>query len=675
MKNVNKLNVLAASVAVAISGNAQALVVGGQMGALGADFGAVVGGATAPRNFFYLDQLIRICDHDPALPRRVYTNSVTTPPTVDGTVILETGNHQVVHCTTKDLTLPDDAPIPGLGTPNNFTGIDFAVYKLNGGSATGVSPVVDPANAIAVAPASASYLDAVHPADPLNPTGAECAPVFSFEDPVDPANNENAWPISDTGATYELYECPNSPIVTQAPDAGISDVEPTIFRGSLSLDFGIEPLGVTAKPDQPFPVGGETVLNVNPGPGLIFGTAVTLPMYNELGADQYEAGLLPECETVIGAPGRAAYVASAQSVKDRIECMPSLPSEMIRGAFLGQYTSWDQFRPYGLPLDTDTVTGPTTQGPNVHLCKRTNGSGTHAQFSVHYLGTNCTATSNFSMIEHNDGISVAAADLVGMYANRGSSDVTKCLNALGNGAGNEGDFDGLPPTAFPNTGDSSVVPGNNMTVTDPSGTEVPIVGDETNQLFRLPGTETPVLENTAQRYDNLGVPFTAYGMGYNSMENNTGLTSAYRFVKVDGASPTINDALTGAYSDVYYLSFQWRHTGNTAVADTLTGNIRDLGALSAGDQTDTLNAMREVNEDYFTIWFSTDANAIAAVNRSLVVSPDGVAGGADDWETGYVTAIAGANQDYTVSGVPETPWSRQNASAQADSCQDLGPVR
>lgn len=470
MRNVHKLNILAAGVAMAVSGGAHA-------GAIGAANEVIVGGATAPQNFMREDLMLRMCD--PALaPVRVFVDNVAVAPSkTPGGDILNQGDHFVVHCTVRnDGTF--NAPLAGA---------DIAVYKYNGGSATGVAPVSDPVGASA---GDKIYLDAsVAGCNAFNVAG------------------NNLFPIGTTGGNYELYECPDANlIVNQDPDAGVSDVEPTLFTGPLALDFGTEPLGVTAKPDQPFNDKGN--LNIKPGPGLIFGTAVSLPMYNELGGDQYAAGLLPECETVLGeagTPTRAAYDGAAQSVRDRIECMPSLPSSTIRSVFLGQVTSWANMAPYGLGLDPAKV----QQGNNVHICKRTNGSGTHAQFSVHFLETNCAATSNLNMAEQNDGVSFAGAGFVGVYANSGSSDMSDCVDALGNGLGFNGDFDGLPPNdpQWQDTGDSTVVPGSGLG-SEPGGTSIV----QTAAFGDHPLGIT---------YDNGGTPFTAYGMGYNSMEKNT----------------------------------------------------------------------------------------------------------------------------------------------------------
>jgi hypothetical protein len=601
-----QVKLLSACVAMAVSGGVNA-------GAMGAANEIFVGGATAPQNFFREDLMQRVCD--PAQPIQVFVDEITQMPSATpGGDILNQGDHFVVRC-------------QALGSfPSPLGGADIAVYKYNGGSATGVAPVSDPAGASA---GDKTYLD---------------ASVGACDAQTGGVGGANAWPISTTGNNYELYECDTAALEkTQNPDAGISDVEPSIFTGALALDAGEEPLGVADKPTQPYVDLGN--LNVLPGPGLVFGTAVTLAMYDELLDDQNGAGMLPDCPA---SPSRAE--------RDSIDCMPSMPSSAIRSVFAGQVNDWSDVAPYGFAMDTSG----TNQGDNVHICKRTNGSGTHAQFSVNFLGTNCRATSNIAMSEVNDGLSASFAGFAGVYANSGSSDMDKCLTALGSGLGFDGDFDdpndssisNLPPTAYPGAGDSSVVPGSGMTG----------IGLNTVVQVRVGG----VVQNhpLGLTYDNGGTPFTAFGMGYQSLEKNTSLGRPYRFVKVDGVAPTLDNAVSGDYRDVFYLSYQNRLDGS-GDPDLQTGAIRTATA--------TTN-QKAVAEEFFKIWNATAAGALAQVNETLEVDPDGVPGNGDEWQGGYVTPVAGASLAYNGTD-PETPWARQNVGGSPDSCQDLGFVR
>lgn len=591
-----------------------------------------IGGATAPQNFMLADYIARVCD--PAQPITAFTDSVKG---ILASGVLTTGDQWTLDCTAQ----------AGLG--GAIGGQPIAIYKYNGGSATGVAPVQAP---LAADPADMAFLDAHIPGCALHAAG-----VPTLHTPA---------------STYDVYECTNPALIkTQHPDAGVSDVEPSIFVGNLALNFGTEPRGVSAKADQPYVDLGN--LSTKGGPGLVFGVAVTVPMYDELLDDQVAAGLLPGCNGGVVPAGRATPN-SKDATRDTIACMPSLPSQVIRSVFAGQVSDWSTIAPYGLPLNP--VAGPNAvpEGNNVHFCKRTNGSGTHAQVSLEYLGTNCTSTSNVAMLEQTDGLSAAFAGLIGVYANSGSSDMADCLNALGNGAGFNGDFAGLPPESFPGTGDSTVVP----------GTSLPAIA--------IPGDPRGYFYNT---------PVQAYAMGYNSTENNTDLADAYRFVKVDWAAPTLEDAISGEYAETYYLSFQHR-TADAELSPTGSnprpGAAIDLHAADeaatrlAGDAAaqatyvaeNTIRPTVTANEvavatDFVGLYANTLAAAIDAVNTGFVVDPNGIPGDADDWQGGFVTSIKGAAQAYTPITLggngPETPWARQTGGGTPDSCQTQGLVR
>lgn len=585
----NQLNIVAASVALAVSGGANA-------GALGAAHEIFVGGATAPQNFYREDIVQRICDPSAAAVQ-VFTDGIgVLPEETPGGNILETKDQQVVRCTARSNFT---------GAAADLNGQDIAIYKFNGGSATGVAPVAAPD---AADPGTMQYLDATL-------TGPDaCTAVTNSQ-------GNNAWPIGSTSNTYELYECPSQALLkTQKPDAGISDVEPTLFTGPLALDFGTEPTGVDPRPTQPFVDKGN--LNIKPGPGLVYGVGVSLPMYNELIRLQSANGMLPaDCAT--GTAGEKAA----------LRCMPTIPSAVVRDVSAGNITSWADVDFFGDKLNPANV----PEGNNVHFCKRTNGSGTHAQFSVHYQGTNCTSTSNQATAEQNDGFSSASFGFVGVYGNSGSSDMNDCLDALGNGKGFNGDFSSLPPTPA-GGGDSTVV----------MGTDLPAITNPNDPLGRPYNTE-----------------IKAYGMGYNSLEKNNSLSFDYRFVKVDGVAPTLENAINNTYKDVYYLSFQNRVAGG--VPDLRTGSIR--GSVSPANV--------DVAAAYFSTWNAITPAAVNVVNKGLVVDPDNADGApnvdGDEWETGFVTPIAGASSAFT-SGTPATPWTRQNPAGGADSCQDMSLV-
>lgn len=564
--------ILVSSVALALSGGAQAA-------SLGAAHEVYISGATAPQNFLREDTILRLCDFN-AAAINVYVDQISNANGVADVLagdLLEQGDHFVVQCTTK--TGFNDA---------NLDAKSIAVYKFNGGSATGVAPVADAT--------TVSFMDAA-PANCSAPT-------------------RNIPFVTDNSRTYNLYECPNAPLVAQIPDAGVSDIEPDRFVGPLALNFGAEPVGVASKADQPYIDRGN--LKKQGGPGLVFGVAVTLPLYDELLDSQQAAGM-PWMASCPANPTRAQ--------RDSVDCMPSLAKSDVTAVFTGSVKSWADFKPYGLTLDPVSGANAVAEGNKVYICKRTNGSGTHAQHSIEYMGTGCLQDSDLPMLEQNNGVAVAGS-VVGVYANKGSSDMDDCLDALGTGAGFNGDFTSLPPTLGDAKGDSSVVPGTGLpAVPNPSDPFKPAYNYKTE----------------------------AWAMGYNSLEKNTDLGYAYRFVRVNTVPPTLVEAADGNYTQTYYLSFQHRVDGS-GKADPRTGGMRSTAANVA------------VLDAYFEEYAAIDPLAIDAVNTAFEVDPDGTAGSGDEWQGGFLTTVPGGG------AIPATPNARQTPSADPYSCAAQAPV-
>ncbi|TPW14818.1 MAG: hypothetical protein FD130_1303, partial [Halothiobacillaceae bacterium] len=302
--------------------------------------------------------------------------------------------------------------------------------------------------------------------------------------------------------------------------------------------------------------------------GLLFGVAVTKRMYEELQLDQ---GLGSD------APG-------AQSLAN----MPSLPSAFVRAAFQGKITNWSDEAIYGQFLTgsagvsggvdaSETVDGTLTEydfaPAQVHLCRRVQGSGTHAQFMIHNMRTNCQA---------------------GTYA--------------------------MPP--FPGGGAFPVVIENSS-----SGT-IGLCMDELDRGTAVPSSKA------VEMFPDLKGGHVAYAMAYQSLEKNMNLAENYRFVKIDGVAPTLQNAFSGDYHDIYYTNMQW----NTASA----GYTADAGKV--------LTAMS-----------SLSPAALAEINTGFVF-PFG--------QGGFLQPSAAAPAAFDLNN-PLTPWGRVAPAGDPDSCQPL----
>ena len=281
-----------------------------------------------------------------------------------------------------------------------------------------------------------------------------------------------------TGAnagTYNLYECLQDDLVFQTPDVGVSDIEASKFVGKLAPTSG----------DFTDPNG---YVEQKVGPGLIFGPIVTTGLRDELRDDQMAAvpSLLPGCVL----PGGAETVA----------CMPSIPSAVVRSITVGKYNNWSDVSVYGQTVNVPSnFIAADPKAGNIHLCRRVQGSGTHAEYLIHYHRTNCYVDAQAILNQPGAG----AAGLFGgplVYENSSSGTLGSCLDALDTGGG----------------------------------------------------------LTSAKITPDIAVGVQSFGFGYQSTEKNMALAKNFRYVKVDGIAPTLANAVKGDYRQIYYSGFQNR---------------------------------------------------------------------------------------------------------------------
>ncbi len=143
----------------------------------------------------------------------------------------------------------------------------------------------------------------------------------------------------------------------------------------------------------------------------------------------------------------------------------------------------------------------------VTFCRRVNGSGTQAQMNANFLHYPCTSNAAQPAFAGNP----YAGPVV--VRNEGSGDLSVCLDDFNNGTNATGlNIDGIT-----------------------------------------------------------GAPVTAWAFGLQSTEKNGDLKDDYRFVKIDGVAPTIQNAASGKYLDWAEQTFQWRKpVYNGPTGDQLT---------------------------------------------------------------------------------------------------------
>jgi hypothetical protein len=225
--------------------------------------------------------------------------------------------------------------------------------------------------------------------------------------------------------------------------------------------------------------------------------------------------------------------------RDTEEAMPTLARAQVAALFSGAIRSWDDFYDsHGTPLTRSALLAPgppldpdasgaspgayrpdRSTGSTVYICRRIASSGTQASYEVHYLRARCE---------------VDAPPFV--VANDGSD--------LKNG----GDPNRLVRIAHP-----------------------------TGNVFA--GIGTADVRECLDAHSQ----FNRWAVGILSTESvgNNG-NRKFRFVKVDGAAPTLLNAYLGRWPHVTEQSMQWRRSYDASLTKTPEGRVLGFIATNLG---------------------------------------------------------------------------------------------
>ena len=234
-----------------------------------------------------------------------------------------------------------------------------------------------------------------------------------------------------------------------------------------------------------------------------FGVAVTTKLRDALQAAELASGLLP----------------STCSIGNETEaCMPSFTTEQISSMFAnGRFNDWTKLS-YGQGLNLVTAATaaslPIPGNTAVHICSRAAGSGTLATLNTVFENAPCTAT-NEAIQAAVDGVNTtgtegAAGTAKAYHSTKGSGDLENCLETMDG-------YDVTVPGAV-----SSMV---------------------ANKSFPL-----PTLSGTAN---------FRWAVGILNADRNTSNALPYRFVKIDGFSPSMENTANGKYrfwSELSYIT-------------------------------------------------------------------------------------------------------------------------
>ena len=279
------------------------------------------------------------------------------------------------------------------------------------------------------------------------------------------------WTCTSGRVSIADSDIPNG-VVDTVPDVGTSDVEPAMFVGSLA--------------DKAGDFVNASGVSVSPLAGLAFGVVATTSLRDALQNMQF--------------PTKASWTTDERESE---EYMPSLSSSVLRSLFSGRVGLWAALKNGAganlLAFNSAGVTPPAS--PVVHICRREQGSGTHATIAAEILRTNCAAGATASMVSLAGGLSHLTAPSV--TETNGSGDMSNCLNAAESGTAVPGSFE---------------------------------------------GSTMPAGKRWALGYQSVekGALFVDGGVAKSS-EKPANLADGFRFIKIDGVAPTLDNIHRGDY--------------------------------------------------------------------------------------------------------------------------------
>lgn len=293
---------------------------------------------------------------------------------------------------------PNNTALQGnISTPN------ILVYKRSlGGSAMGVNPLINN-DTIGF----------------LNIASSNCTTTGpGTVAPVPAAAAGGAFTVGVAVCNYDKNLAETAQPYKHIPDFGMSDVDPIQFRGQNT------PAGFAA-----ITLADMDLLTVSGASAVVFGEPVTLQLFKALQAAQKFEGKIP----------------ASCAINDRTEaCLPSLNSAQIASLHIGSWYNWNSLKVVD-PV-TKAATGFYDWVKNnsdasikalapfknsVHVCRRTNGSGTQAQHNLVFLNYPCAGASSATLPAKQPVTPVVEGGTKAIIHELAESGgVTSCLNEL-----------------------------------------------------------------------------------------------------------------------------------------------------------------------------------------------------------------------------------------------------
>lgn len=311
------------------------------------------------------------------------------------------------------------------------------------------------------------------------------------------ANGTQAWKKSIDSTNASKY------LIKRVSDAGFLGVDPAILlkKGTENYPLPVPELS-TGLPEAGWPLTLTALpagFTVAPTGGLVYGIAVTLDLYKVLQAAEKRAGALPS-SVVVG--------------KYDEDSLPSLNRNLLASLLAGKVGAWDKIK---IVDKTDSNTVKSLVDPAILA-----DAGVTAPYKEQISGSNFTPV---AVARRNNGAAVGAVAY------------SKLLNYPGVSAAFK------PATATPDfaTDEDASLP----IVKSPGGTA------DTGLLLKdwQNGTNATGNNNVVN-----GAAFAnRWGIAINSADRNNGVTTAgtggdpWRYIKVDGYAPTLENVAAAAY--------------------------------------------------------------------------------------------------------------------------------
>jgi hypothetical protein len=425
----------------------------------------------------------------------------------------------------------------GKAGTGSLAGKDILWSKRDeGGSGVGVGPVVIP-KAIGFMKPSTGAVGTNF--DPALEVGAK-APVVKACGTVAGATYRFSTGFTVPGATSEAD--PLAEVVSREPNIGTSDIEPDKFTPNFPLNVPVVDMNLDGLTDAADGLGAFSSAGLTTvGLGILtFNTPVNLRMYLDLQAAQFPDATHPlysKCNPLGATYGNvspalysggmptAGGLLDPRNNANSEDCMPSLTRSEINSIFavggllrtsldVKHETVWGTGA-FNTGISTIASRGSTHE--NIQICRRVAGSGTQAQFNAEHMGYPCDATFDGSI----DTLIPETESAFNTFVdnNPSSGDVEKCLN----------DYNA----------------GTDTSTKNPSLWKRWAIGIQS--LEKNPPVETVVGSGVFDKFAN-----------------------AYRWIKIDEASPCLENVHAGDYWNYARQTIQYRTAGPIGSGATAT---------------------------------------------------------------------------------------------------------